>query len=267
MRLEQIAESTHGSLMQIVFKPRVRSADVYTKPSGTFASASTAHPTCAAESVLGNFHRSTIPPKELSSTIPESFSSSESLKHHIPRARSALRTSRTSRSAAKNQGSRDIRSSIVLAKIRASIAVVPLQVDCQRLPKGRRLEGVRGGFGRGKVKAKGPRKRQEIKVWRAARPLAAGAIEATRPHAVQPCTNTDERQRMRTLRGQGQREGERKGEMRPAQSVVTPFCDSGESQSKFCSPINATIFLLEEGTARMCEAARENRRRKVAWKG
>lgn len=53
------------------------------------------------------------------------------------------------------------------------------------LPKGWRLARVRSGFGRGKVKAKGPRKRQEIKVWRAAQPLAAGAIEATRPHAVQ----------------------------------------------------------------------------------
>lgn len=63
---------------------------------------------------------------------------------------------------------------------------------------GWRLGRVRRGFGRRKVKAaKGPRKRQEIKVWRAAQPLAVGAIEATRPHTVQPCTNTDQRQRVR----------------------------------------------------------------------
>lgn len=71
-------------------------------------------------------------------------------------------------------------------------------VATERLEAGGwRLGRVRRGFGRGKVKAKGPRKRQEIKVWRAAQPLAVGAIEATRPHTVQPCTNTDQRQRVR----------------------------------------------------------------------
>lgn len=92
------------------------------------------------------------------------------------------------------------------------------------LPKGWRLRRVRSGFGRGKVKAKGPRKRQEIKVWRSAQPLAAGAIEATRPHVLQPCTNTGQRQRVRAPFDD--RDKERKG--KPYQSVITLCCNFGQ---------------------------------------
>lgn len=85
-----------------------------------------------------------------------------------------------------------------------------------RLPATERLEAEKGPeeerFGRGKVTAKGPRKRQEIKVWRAVQPLAAGAIEATRPHAVQPCTNTDQRQRVRAPFDHGDKGRQRKRE-------------------------------------------------------